>query len=74
MNSVYLETLQWLTRAAFLLSPGLGAAVFGRGPFMVLAAILSLLSLLSFAPNDPFGLAIICAGLAIVHERRAKRT
>jgi hypothetical protein len=73
MNQVYLETLQWLIRAVFVLSPGFIGAIFGRGPFMVIAAILSLFALNPFASNGPFGLAVICAGIAIVQERIARQ-
>jgi hypothetical protein len=90
MEGLYTETFKWFGIASACVLPGIVAAAFGRGFFMVAAAAFSLLALLKltpfgilyfawFAPPGtsfwyslaaPVGIAIVCAGIAIIQQRR----
>jgi hypothetical protein len=90
VNIVYAETLQWFLVAALCVTPGIIAAAFGRGPFMVISAVCSVFALFRISPigagpfvtfrfsNEfwywqaaPLGIAVICACVAIIQERRS---
>lgn len=54
MDGLYSKTLIYFALACVCVLPGILAAVFGRGGYMVAAALFSALALLSIAPFGYF--------------------
>ena len=91
MDGLYSKALIYFLLTCVCILPGMLAAVFGRGGFMVAAAVLSVWTLyyispigsivsswsrptipIWHAPTAAFALAMLCACLAIIAERRKR--